>query len=413
MRTPIARCDLAMESLHPMFDSFTFKVGLRYLFVGASGFSKLVNTISVLGLALGIMLMIVVASVFNGLTDERRERLLQVVPHAFVSGDQFDGAQLEQIRSRSDVTSVVREFHGMSFIRGGDGVTVTVELIGIDLKEGVVQRFEFVRGGMHANGSTNQVALSFNLASRLGLTVADRIDLTFVAPTPTGLNTHTATFVISGLFRFKTEVDAGSAFVDIRSIVGTPLQRTGKLGWNVSVVDPFNVADVFADHPLVVTWIDDHGEAFRAYQLERSSMYILMTLVLMLASFNIIAGQAMLINIKRSDIAILATIGATRHQLLGAFAIQGGLITVSGITLGVVLGFLIAENINVIFDGFDDLLGVSILEQSAFDELPSRIDALDVVGAVGIAVILGGFALIRPLRLALIESPVFALNRAV
>ena len=396
-----------------MFDSFTFKVGLRYLFVGASGFSKLVNTISIVGLALGIMLMIVVASVFNGLTDERRERLLRVVPHAFVASDHLDDTQIESIKSRMDVTNVQREFHGMSFMRGGDGVPITIDLIGIDLDAGAAEKLQFVRGDMVSDGPSNQVALSFDLASRLGLTVGDRIDLTFVAPAPTGLNTHTAAYEISGLFRFTTEVDGGSAFVDIQSIVGTPLQRTGKLGWNVSVQDPFKVADVFADDPGVVTWVDEYGEAFRAYQLERSAMYILMTLVLMLASFNIIAGQAMLINVKRSDIAILATIGASRRQLLGAFAIQGGLIALTGIALGLILGFLIAENINVIFDTFDELLGVSILEQSAFDELPSRIDALDVIGAVAIAVILGGFALVRPLRLALIESPVYALNRAV
>ena len=396
-----------------MLDQFTRKIGLRYLFVGASGFSKLVNTISIVGLALGIMLMIVVASVFNGLTDERRERLLRVVPHAFVASDQLLTTQIENIRSRSDVTNVHREFHGMSFIRGGDGVAITVDLIGIDLHEGAAKKLHFVRGGLVSGGPSNQVALSYNLASRLGLEVDDLIDLTFVSPTPHGLETDTATYVISGLFRFLTEVDAATAFVDIKSVIGTPLQKTGKLGWNVSVVDPFSVAGVFADDPTVVTWIDEYGEAFRAYQLERSAMYILMTLVLMLASFNIIAGQAMLINVKRADIAILATIGASRRQLLGAFAIQGGLITATGITLGLVLGVLVAENINVIFDTFDELLGVSILEQSAFDELPSRIDALDVVGAVAIAVVLGGFALIRPLRLALIESPVYALNRAV
>lgn len=385
---------------------------MRYLFVGASGFSKLVNTISIVGLALGIMLMIVVASVFNGLTDERRDRLLRVVPHAFLSADHFDAETIASISSRKDVTVVQREFHGMSFIRGGDGVTITVDLIGIDLDVGAERKFRFVRGGLASDGSKSQVALSRDLASRLGVTVGDRLDLTFVAPTANGLRTQSATYEVTGLFRFSTEVDGGSAFVDINSIVGTPLQKTGKLGWNVSVAEPFRVQDVFADDQNVVTWIDEYGEAFRAYQLERSAMYILMTLVLMLASFNIIAGQAMLINVKRSDIAILATIGASRRQLLGAFAIQGGLITLTGITLGLVLGFLIAENINVIFDTFDELLGVSILEQSAFDELPSRIDVLDVMGAVVIAVVLGSFALVRPLRLALVESPVYALNRS-
>lgn len=396
-----------------MLDAFTRKVGLRYLFLGTSGFSRLVNAISIIGLALGIMLMIVVASVFNGLTDERRDRLLRVVPHAFLAIEHFDVEQIKQIQSLEDVTDVQREFQGMSFVRGGDGVAITVDLVGIDLKSGAAQKLDFVQGDLVANGSANQVVLSRDLASRLGLSVDDHLDLTFVAPSRNGLKTQSATFVISGLFRFATEVDAGSAFVDIDAIVGTPLQKTGKLGWNVSVEDPFRVADVFEDDRTVVTWIDEYGEAFRAYQIERSAMYILMTLVLMLASFNIIAGQAMLINVKRSDIAILATIGASRRQLLGAFALQGGLITLTGISLGLALGFLIATNINVIFDTFDELLGVSILEQSTFDELPSRIAPLDVIGAVAIAVILGGIALVRPLRLALIESPVYALNRAV
>ena len=396
-----------------MVDSFTLKVGIRYLFVGASGFSRLVNAISIVGLALGIMLMIVVASVFNGLTDERRERLLRVVPHAFLAADSFDEVAIERVQARDDVTRVEREFHGMAFIRGGDGATITVDLIGIDLSNGGQDDLRFVEGSLRSDGPKNQFALSRDLARRLGLTVNGQIDLTFVAPTPNGLKSHTATYVVAGLFQFITEIDAVSAFVDLASIMDTPLEQTGKLGWNASITDPFSVDEVFADAPGVVTWIDEHGEAFRAYQLERSAMFILMTLVLMLASFNIIAGQAMLINVKRSDIAILATMGASRRQLLGAFAIQGGMITIVGITLGLASGLVIADNINVIFDTFDEWLGVSILEQSAFDELPSRIAASDVVGAVAIAVILGGFALVRPLRLALIESPVYVLNRAI
>ena len=140
-------------------------------------------------------------------------------------------------------------------------------------------------------------------------------------------------------------------------------------------------------------------------------MYLLMTLVLMLASFNIIAGQAMLINVKRADIAILATLGASRRQLLSAFAIQGGVITAAGIGVGLVLGLTIANNINVIFDTIDGALGIAILEQTAFTELPARVALFDVVGAVLIALVLGGFALVKPLRLALLESPAYVLNR--
>ena len=395
-----------------MRDVFAVNVGMRYLFVGTSGFSKLVNSVSIVGLALGIMLMIVVSSVHNGLADERRVRLLRVVPHAFLNQTPNSAEQLERIQTLNEVEAIRREFHGLAIIRGLDIAPITVSLIGVDLSAAGALDLEFAEGELGSDAASKGIAVPYALANRLGLNLGEALELTFVSPTPTALETRTANFRIEATFRFSTELDANTVFVGLAALTENTLHRTGKLGWNISVVDPFSVEATFAREPNVVTWIDDHGGAFRAYQLERVAMYILMTFVLMLASFNIIAGQAMLINVKRADIAILVTMGATRRQLLGAFAIQGGAITLVGVLAGLVLGLAIAFNINVIFDMFDDWLGISILEQTAFSELPARVAPWDVVGAVLIATSLGVLALIKPLRLALKESPVHVLNRA-
>ncbi|MYD42939.1 MAG: ABC transporter permease [Gammaproteobacteria bacterium] len=394
-----------------MINQFSLKVGVRYLFTGASGFSKLVNTVSVVGLALGIILLIVVSSVHNGLADERRNMLLRVVPHAFLTAGADSSLRIEAIRAMDEVTSIRREFRGMAIVAGRAAAPVVLDLIGVDLAIGSVVPADFVEGSTFNETMQHGIALPQYLANRLGHRLGDAIDLTFVVPTPSGLTSTSASFQLTGLFKFVTEVDAITAFVGLAALQERRLLSTGKVGWNISVAEPFEVEALLADQPDVSTWIDTHGEAFRAYQLERTVMYLLMTLVLMLASFNIIAGQAMLINVKRADIAILATLGASRRQLLSAFAIQGGVITAVGIGVGLVLGLTIANNINVIFDTIDGALGIAILEQTAFTELPARVALFDVVGAVLIALVLGGFALVKPLRLALLESPAYVLNR--
>ena len=298
-----------------------------------------------------------------------------------------------------------------ALVQGHASSPVTIELIGLDLANSGSSNLDFVEGSLTAENADSAIALPYFLASRLGVLLGDQVNLTFVAPTKSGLETRAASFKVEGLFQFSTELDANAAFVGLQALADKGLLATGKLGWNISVEDPFAVDTLFADDPRVVTWVDEHGEAFRAYQLERAAMYVLMTLVLMLASFNIIAGQAMLVNVKRSDIAILATMGASRRQLTRAFAIQGGAITLLGIVIGLMLGLAISFNINVIFDAIDDWLGISILEQTAFKELPARVALLDVLGAVVLAAIFGALALIKPLRIALRESPVFVLNR--
>lgn len=393
-------------------DTFSRSIGFRYLFSGASGFSKLVNSISVVGLTLGISLLIVVSSVHNGLADERRDRLLRVIPHAFLPDPQLDQKLGEKLRAIEAVERVRREFRGLALIFGSEGTPVALDLIGIDLTSASEPYIDFFQGSLDSSNAGNQLAVSRNIARQQQLSLGDTVDLTFALPTETGLLTRSSSFELTGTFLMTSEVDALTVFVDIDAIRGSVLERTGTLGWNIEVDDPFQVAEYLAEIEGTTTWIDTHGEAFRAYQLERAAMYVLMTLVLLLAAFNIIASQAMLINVKRNDIAILATIGASRRQLMSAFAIQGGFITVLGIVLGVALGLLIAWNVNVIFDTVDELLGVSILEQSLFNQLPSRISPYDVFGAIGISLLLGGFALLRPLRLAFIENPVFVLNRA-
>ena len=393
------------------FDRFSILLGIRYLLSGTSGFSKLVNVISVIGLALGIILMIVVSSVHHGLSAARQASLLNVVPHAFLADSDTQIDEFRAIVELADVIDFRREFHGTVLVRGEKLATFTFELTGVEAGELRSQELPLVEGTLEKLRRANGIVISDGIALHLGVNVDDLLDLSFVKPTEAGLETRTMRFTVVGRFKQGIEGDAHSAYVDLDYLAEMNLLNSGEVGWNITVKEPMNVDEIFESFDSVVTWTDSFGEAYRSFQFERMVMYLVMTLVLLLASFNIVAGQSMLINIKRAEIAILSTMGASRRQLTLAFFIQGGTIAVFGVVLGVLGGFAIALNFNEIFELFDDMLGVTLLEGSRFNEWPSKISARDAVGSILIALVLGTIALIRPLVLALRESPVVALSR--
>ena len=393
-------------------DTFGTRVGGRYLRAGGSGFSRLVNIISVIGLSLGITLMIVVSSVHHGLSAARQASLFDVVPHAFLNETDGTPSRMREILELEQVVDVAREFHGTVLVHGNNTVPLTFNLAAVESNVEALHKLPLKGGDNESLLSGNAIVIARSIAMYLGIEIGENLDLTFVKPSTHGLRTRTARFKVSGLFNEGIEVNIRSGYVNIDHLESLQLLDSGQVGWNISVADPVEVESVFEGVEGIVTWVDNHGEAFLFYRIERAVMYLVMTLVLLLAAFNIVAGQSMLINVKRKDIAILVTMGASRRQLLSAFAIQGCFITLLGIALGVIGGLSISLNFNAIFEMIDEALGVSLLEGSRFDAWPSQISTVDVVGAVVIATVLGGVALVRPISLALRENPVFALNRS-
>ena len=384
-------------------------MGLRYLFSSRSGFSRLVNIISLFGLAIGIALVIVVSSVHHGLSSEIQRRLLEVVPHAFVPQEHMSEKAIEDLRSSPEVVSINPEFKSLVLLQGKtEQITTDIVAKPIDsllnsnirLLDGSIKQLE--QGG---------IAISQLLANNLDLNIGDLVRVMFVAPSEAGLTTQSASFILTTTFTTGTDTYAELAFVDIESINNMGLHFVGEMGWHIRVEDPMAIERVVAEYPQAITWIDQHGETFRALQFERIAMYLVMTLVLMLASFNIISGQAMLINVKRGDIAILVTLGMDQKNLAGAFLIQGGVIAVLGITSGLVLGILLALNIGHLFDSIDRLFGIAILDGSLFHELPAEISVLDTAIGTSVAIVLSLLALIQPLRRVLADDPALALNR--
>lgn len=394
-------------------DPFSVRVGRRYLATGGSGFSRLVNVTSVVGLALGITLMIVVSSVHHGFASARQASLFSVVPHAFLEVRDILPRQMNEILALEEVTYVRREFHGTVLVRVEKLNPVTFVLTGVEPESGTLESLKLEEGTLDSPIESNGILVAAGVALHLGLEIGEAVSLSFVKPSPTGLKTRNANFTVSGTYAEGIESELQSAYVNLNYLEDLELLDSGETGWNISVDDPFRVEQVFKDMPSVVTWIDTYGETFRSYQLERAVMYLVVTMVLMLASFNIVAGQSMLINVKQSDIAILTTMGASRRQLLMAFGIQGGFITLVGVVIGLTCGIAISLNFDEIFQMVDQALGVSLLDVSRFDSWPSQISTLDVVGAVVLATVLGAAGLVRPIILALRENPIHALNRSV
>ena len=386
-------------------------LGWRYLRAGSAGFSKLVNVISFLGLTLGIALVIVVSSVHNGLSAELQNRLLNVVPHVFLPEEQLNELTKAQLVSLPEVISVDPEFQSLALIQGA-GEQITTAIQGKSMASFEDGRLSVIEGNLDSIVDGG-IALTYMVANQLNLDLGDSVRVMFAEPSSQGLLTRSSTFKLAVLFTTGTEYDMDMALVDIDSIRDMDLVSVGQYGWHIRVKEPMTVEAVMSEFDDAVTWIDLHGETFKAFQFERIAMYLVMTLVLMLASFNIIAGQSMLVNIKRGDLAILATLGLNRRSLANAFLLQGGFIAVSGIITGIVLGLLIAWNVGYLFDLIDRLFGVAILDGSLFHELPAEVSLVDTVIGSLIAICLSAFALIKPLRRVLAESPASVLNRTI
>ena len=181
--------------------------------------------------------------------------------------------------------------------------------------------------------------------------------------------------------------------------------------------DPMDVpmieADLRASVPpgwRLTTWMDGYGELFRAVGLEKTLMFVSLALVVAIAAFNIVSGQTMLVNDKRGDIAMLATMGASRRLLVGVFFLQGFSVAVLGVMVGLAVGIVVAANANAVVTFFEGLVGASVIEGTYFDRIHSHLVWPDIFAIVGVSLGLSLVAVLRPAFKAAAENPVDALH---
>ena len=410
---------------------YELAVGLRYTRArkgsGRNAFISFIAMISMAGIALGVAALIVVLSVMNGFQQELRSRILSVASHIEVRGMPALAdweAVARQARADPRVTGAAPYVLGQAMLSAGDANRGAI-VRGIDpaREDEVADVGRHMRRGALADLKPGEwgIVLGAELARALGVTVGDPV----VAITPQGTVTPAGTlprvksFRVAGVFEVGMyEFDSGLALVHLAD--AQKLWRVdGVSGVRLKLADLFESPAVLRDLARTLRadaelrdWTMSHANFFRAVQIEKRVMFVILTLIVAVAAFNIVSAQVMLVTDKQADIAILRTLGASPSSVLVIFVIQGALIGVIGTLIGVAGGVALALNVETVVPAIERAFGIAFLDKSIYyiSDLPSDLQRADVVTVASIALALALVATLYPSWRAARVNPAAALR---
>ncbi len=393
---------------------YEWQIGWRYTRSGRAGrrngFISFISAISVAGIGLGVAALIIVLSVMNGFQKEVRARMLAVISHVEIYDR--DGAALADWRATAEKARQVKE------VRGAAPFIATQSLIA----RGDEMRGAIVRGILPAEEAKVtdvaaqlkdttlaklqpgawRIVLGIELARQLHVAEGDNV--TLLAPggqvTPAGVLPRMKTFTVAGTFEAgHYEYDSGLALIHVDDAARL-YRLEGPSGVQLKLADAqaarevsHELAGVLGRNYTVRDWTRTNRHWFDAVQIEKRMMFIILTLIVAVAAFNLVSTLVMTVTDKRADIAILRTLGASPRSVMGIFVVQGALSGVIGTVAGVGLGLLVACNIDVIVPAIEHALGVSFLPGSIYliSRMPSDPQMNDVL-PIGLISLLLAFA---------------------
>lgn len=412
-----------------MFQPLPIFVGLRYLRAKRKNhFISFISLISMLGIALGVATLITVISVMNGFEKELRDRILGMVSHATVRGfdNQFPDWEevVDRARAHPEVVGAAPFVEQETLLRGRSTAGALVRGVMPDLETQVADIRDMVVTGDLAELAPGEwgVMMGTGLAGRLGVSMGDRV--TIFAPEvragPAGAMAQVRQFRVTGLFEAGVhEYDTALAVVHLQDA-----QRLFRLGENVSGVRlklddmmrarwvALEVGDGLPGYYRIRDWTQEHANFFRAVQMEKTVMFIILSLIIAVAAFNIISTLVMVVTDKQADIAILKTMGMGPRGIMGVFMVQGSLIGVIGTLAGVVGGIALALNVESIIGALESALSVEFLSAEVYyiSDLPSELRMSDVIRFGTVALVLSLVSTIYPAWRASRTQPVEALR---
>ena len=419
-----------------MFHPVPVYVGLRYVVSRSRGFFvSFISWISMLGICVGVAALITIISVMNGLEGELRTRLLSLASHATLSGapERMRGweALAERIRREPDVAGVAPylDLQGMlgrgedlraALIRGVEPqVEPQVSEIGTHMNAG---RLDELRPG------ERHIVLGAGLAYALDARIGDEITVLVPVAGNGGegaiagidLQPRIQNFTVSGVFEVGAqEHDNLLAFVNLQdaaAIAGTGGAPGGlRLKFDDIFAAPARVHEIAAalgGDLQSSDWSIENASYFRAIRIEKTMMMLILMLIVAVAAFNIVAALVMVVNEKRTDIAILRTVGITPREIVAVFMTQGVIIGWFGALLGLALGLALALNVGTIVPFLERLTGTHVFDPTVFviSQVPSEVHWSQVVGITVTALVLTVLATIYPALRGAATEPAEALR---
>ena len=408
-------------------------LGWRYTRAGRAtrrnGFISFISGVSMLGIALGVAALIVVLSVMNGFQKEVRDRMLGVLSHVEVftpdGGALPDlGRTLREVRAHPEVVGAAPFIAAQGLLARGEdmkGVLLrgidpaqepAVTSLAADLAQTVLPQLQPGAFGIVLGGA---------LAQSLGLRVGDAV--TLVAPsgqvTPAGVVPRLKQMSVVGIFDSgHYEYDSTLAFVHIDDAARI-FRLEGPTGVRLKLKDLHRAREVthelaarLSGDLLLRDWTRQNRTWFAAVQLEKRMMFIILTLIVAVAAFNLVSTLVMTVTDKRADIAILRTLGASPRSIMAIFVVQGALVGVIGTLAGLLLGLGIAFNIDTLVPALESLLGARFLPQEVYliSRMPSDPQQADIVPIALISLVLAFVATLYPSWRASRVNPAEALR---
>ena len=397
---------------------FEWLVGMRYTRAGRrsgrNSFISFISLISMAGIALGVAALIVVLSVMNGFQKEVRDRMLSVLSHIEV----FDATG-----SLTNWQETAREAFQLQEVKGAAPyVAAQAMMTRDDSVRGVVIRgvlpeqepkvsdvADQVRDGSFNNLKSGEfnIVLGKDLARALHVGVGDKI--TMIAPqgqvTPAGVLPRLKQYTVGGIFEAgHNEYDSSLAFIHIDDAMRM-FKLEAPTGLRLRIEDmqrapevALKLSRILSGNLLILDWSKQNRTWFAAVQTEKRMMFIILTLIIAVAAFNLVSTLVMTVTDKQADIAILRTLGASPASIMKIFIIQGALVGLLGTAIGVGLGVAVALNIDVIVPFIERMLGVQFLSKDIYliTSLPSDLRWPDVWTIGSVAVVLSFLATLYP-----------------
>jgi lipoprotein-releasing system permease protein len=413
-----------------MFASYEWYVGSRYLRSGhRNRFISFISLISIAGLVLGVWALIVVLSVMNGFEHELRNRILSMTPHASIMGLQGRLEPWREIRERVEKMPAV--VAAAPYVED-QGMLVNGTHVSGALIRGIVPAEERRVGSLGARMTAGtlddlvpgryHIVLGSALAQELAIKVGDSVIIVVAQgnATPIGVLPRMRRFTVSGIFSAGMyEFDRGLALVSMQD--AARLYRLGDAvtGIRLNLQDLFRAPVIVRDVAValgggffVSDWTRKHANFFRSIEITKGILFVILSLIIGVAAFNIVSTLVMVVKEKQSDIAILRTLGSTPRSILAIFIVQGASIGLIGTIVGVALGVLTSTYLENLVHGLERLLHTRFLDASVYfmSDLPALVEAHDVLRIAGTAFVLCCLSTLYPAWRAARTQPAEALR---
>jgi lipoprotein-releasing system permease protein len=395
---------------------FSFFIGLRYTRAKRrNSFISFISLASMLGIALGITALITVMSVMNGFQKEVRARILGVASHITVQGGETglrDWPKLiEETRRNPRVVGAAPFVNGQGLLAVGTNVRgALVRGVSLEMEGQVSDLPQQIKLGQWQDLKPGEfgVILGADLARALRVSLGERV--TLITPkgqvTPAGLLPRMRQLTVVGIFAAgHYEFDSTLALMNIQDAQKIFQLDDAVSGVRLKVDDIFAAPQVSRElsrtisvDAFLLDWTRQNVNYFRAVEIEKRMMFIILTLIIAVAAFNLVSTLVMVVTDKHPDIAILRTLGASPATIMRIFIVQGVVIGVVGTVLGVIGGLLLAGNIDVIVPAIERAFNFQILSKEVYyiSEIPSQIQAPDVIWVALVSLVLSFLATLYP-----------------